>query len=234
MADYLSPSENDAPNLQVLSVLSDLRFSMPGIVEEFDAETNLVKVTPAIKAKISVDGKVEYKKLPLILKVPVVIPCAQNAGLCLTIPIKKGDDCLLIFSDRMIDNFVKDGTVNGPVSPECCGGDNKTSEPRMHHLTDAVCIPGILSIPTKIPNWNPEHMELRTKDGKNFIRVGSGGYGIRLTSGGGFDNEGADIRMQGGQIWFYGAEKIITRTRINRREHPPEATGEDGEPTMPE
>lgn len=76
-------------------------------------------------------------------------------------------------------------------------------------------------------------LEFRTKDGKNFIRIGAG-YGIRLTVDGGFEKGGSDIRIQGGKIWHYASEKLITRTPIDRNEEPPSRTGETGEPTMPE
>lgn len=78
-----------------------------------------------------------------------------------------------------------------------------------------------------------ETIEFRTKDGKNFIRIGAG-YGIRMTVDGGFDNGGSDIRMKGGKIWQYAAEKLITRTPMDRKEEPPARSSETGEPTMPE
>lgn len=76
-------------------------------------------------------------------------------------------------------------------------------------------------------------IEFRTKDGKNFIRIGAD-YGIRMTVAGGFEEGGSDIRMKGGQIWRYGAEKLITRTPMDRKEEPPSRSSETGEPTMPE
>lgn len=77
-------------------------------------------------------------------------------------------------------------------------------------------------------------IEFRTANGRNFIRIGPESYGIRMTAAGGFAAGGSDIRMQGGNIWVYAKEKYISRNEINRREIPPEPTGETGEPTMPE
>lgn len=79
-----------------------------------------------------------------------------------------------------------------------------------------------------------ESIELRTAGGKNFIRIGPEDYGIRISVDGGFENGGSDVRIQGGKIWHYGAEKLISRTRVNRSEIPPTPMGETGEPTMPE
>lgn len=78
-----------------------------------------------------------------------------------------------------------------------------------------------------------ESMEIRTKDGANCIKIGKD-YGIRITADGGFENGGSDLRLKDGQIWEYGAEKLVRRTKVNRTEEPPAATGETGGPTMPE
>ncbi len=230
MASRIFPSESESLESIISQMLAQANFNLPGIVEEFNSDTQMAKVIPAIKRKV-VDGKkIEYVKMPIILNVPIVIPCVQMAGLLLTLPIRKGDEGTIFFSDRFIDNFVEKG---GFQPPECCGADNKTTEPRAHSLTDAQFFPGIITKPNAIPNWNTEAMELRTKDGKNYIRLGPGDYGIRLTTGGGFDAGGSDIRMQNGKIWFYGAEEISTRTRKTWSEQPPVATGGVREPTMP-
>lgn len=232
MADNREVSESVAMDLLLSGHSSGLYFCRPGIIEEFDPAANLAVVRPAIQAKVTPrEGQPQYITFPTIIRVPVVIPYAQKAGLCITVPIRKGDECLLLFSDRMIDNFVKTG---GIVKPECCGGDNKTSEPRQHDLTDAICIPGIISQPFKVKNWNTEAIEMRTVDGKNYVRVGEGDYGIRMTSGGGFDQGGADIRMKDGKIWWYAAEEINTRTPMKWTEEPPTSSGGTRGPTMPE
>lgn len=176
MSDYLCPTDNDAQRLMMQAVAAELRCALPGFIEEFDPETNLAKVRPAIKAKISIDGEIKYEKLDVIIRVPVVIPYGQIAKLCLTVPIKKGDECTLVFSDRMIDNFIKEGAKGGEcVAPECCGGANKTSEPRTHSLADAICFPGCVSQPYKIPEWNTEAIELRNYDRTAYISLDTDG-----------------------------------------------------------
>jgi hypothetical protein len=233
MASRVYPSESDALESIIEKMLAQANFCLPGIVEEFNADTQMAKVVPAIKRKVTDGEKVEYVKMPIILSVPIVLPCVQIAGLLLTLPIRKEDEGMIFFSDRFIDNFVEKG---GFQPPEACGGDNKTTEPRAHSLTDAQFFPGVITKPhaKRIPNWNTEAMELRTFDGKNFIRLGSGDYGIRFTSGGGFDEGGSDIRMKGGKIWFYGAEEINTRTVKKWSEEPPTSTSGTREPTMPD
>lgn len=78
-----------------------------------------------------------------------------------------------------------------------------------------------------------ETIEIRTKDGKNFLRIGVG-YGVRLTEGGGLEEGGSDIRMKDGKIWRYAARELITRTPEDWKEEPPSRTGGTRGPTMPE
>lgn len=143
----------------------------PGYIESFDARTQLVQVTPAIMMKKSVDGKVEYKKLPIIINVPISLMYAQTLGLVVTLPIRKGDECTLIFSDRFLDDFIEKGAQQGNAKPECCGSDNKTSEPRMHHMTDGICFPGIITKPFRVPKYNTEAIEIRNKDRTCFFSM---------------------------------------------------------------
>lgn len=234
MADNREPTESTALERVVRGVIGGMCFCRPGFIESFDVNTQLVRVTPAIMMKASIDGKVEYKKLPILINVPISLFYAQTLGLIMTLPITKGDECTLIFSDRALDNFIEQGAQGGNAKPEVCGGNNQTSEPRMHDLVDGICIPGIITKPFRIPNYNPDAMEMRTRDGKNYIRLGSNDYGLRFTTGGGFDEGGSDIRMKDGKIWFYAAEEISERTKKKWSEQPPIATGGTREPTMPD
>lgn len=187
MSDRRFANENAAMVDMVESIVSQMRFALPGIIEEFDVNTNLAKVKSAIQAKWYEDGKPVYKDFPIVEQVPVMIQYAPTQCLCMTLPLKKGDPCLLIFSDRMIDNFVKEFKKGGnPVKPECCGGANKTTEPRMHHLTDAICLPGLYGQPDKIKNWNPNAIEIRNSDRTAYFSLNKNGSIYMKAPGGVF------------------------------------------------
>lgn len=172
MADTHYPSFSETMQSLIDAAVDRRYFIRPGVIVEFDAATNLAKVRPAIKAKEVVDGKADYVQLPKIIRVPVVVPYAQTAGLCLTLPLRPGDECVLLFSDVFIDEFVKRGSCGGEcAAPECCGGDNLTTHVRMHDLTDAICLPGVISQPCKLPEWNTDAIELRNKDRTAFISL---------------------------------------------------------------
>lgn len=167
---FLNSSEQSAVN--VLDVLAGMRFCLPGIIQKFDPATNRAEVVPAIKGKLSFGGKASYISLPPILEVPVVIPCSQSAGVCVTVPIAPKDECLLLFSDRMLDQFLANGGVQ---NPEAVGPHNQTTEPRQHDLTDAICVPGIITRPNVIANWNNECVEMRDKGREKYVSLGPDG-----------------------------------------------------------
>lgn len=230
MAARVFPSESYALETIMESKIAEACVCMPGIVQEWDAAKQVAKVLPAIRRKVFKDGKPVYEDMPVLHCVPVVIPFSQNAGCLLTVPIRKGDEGILIFADRALDMFQ---TKGGCQPPECCGGENETTEPRAHSLTDAVFVPGIITRPNVVPKWNDKGIELRDKERKNFIHVGEDG--IRLTSGGGLAEGGCDIRMQGGKMWVYSAKEYITAKKESWTEEPPVASGGGKrEITMPE
>lgn len=168
MASRFFPTESDAQESIIARMLAQACFAIPGIIEEFNAKTQIAKVYPAIKRKTINGDSVKYVKMPVILNVPVVVPFAQTVGLLITLPIKKKDEGLIIFADRMIDEFVEKGECQ---PPECCGADNKTTEPRAHSLTDAIFVPGIISKPKAVPNWSTEAIEIRNRDRTCFFSM---------------------------------------------------------------
>jgi hypothetical protein len=77
------------------------------------------------------DGDRVTDKQPIIPSVPVVYP--GGGGFTVTWPLAVGDEVLLVFSDDSLDKYLQVGG-QGDIDPE---------DDRRHHLTDAICIPGI-------------------------------------------------------------------------------------------
>lgn len=177
MADYSVTSPSEAFGMQFYRMAGQIRCAMPGIIISFDPATQTATVQPAIKMKVNLGDGVKQMDLPVITNVPVVLPFAQTAGLLLTLPIKPGDECLLVFADRSIDNF----TQGGGVQPTVATASDDTTTPRAHSLSDAICIPGIISNPQAVPDYNEEHIELRDRERKQYISLGPDG--ITITDG---------------------------------------------------
>lgn len=173
---------------------------IPGIVEEWDAAKQLAKVKPAVKRKwLNKDtGKPEYDCMPVLCKVPVVVPYSQQAGLLLTVPIRKGDEGLLLFADRSIDMFIKNGGEQNPE--ECCGADKQYTDPRAHSLSDAVFIPGIISQPNIVEDWQEDAIEIRNKDRTAYFRLDEqGNLTFKTTGALNFETAG-DMTFKGANI----------------------------------
>ena len=148
-------------NKGVEARLKDLHTSMPGIVQSFDPETQLASIQPAIR-RIFISREEDKdiltpSNLPILINVPVIFP--RGGGFSLTFPVKKGDECMLVFSERSIDNWHKTGKVKVPGAK------------RFHSLSDATAIVGISSVPNKIPNYDPDNAEIKKDDGTVSIKL---------------------------------------------------------------
>ena len=85
--------------------------------------------------RTTVEGKVEPR--PRLDEVPVVFPYSGTKGI--TFPLEDGDPCLLVFSQRSIDDWVT-LKLEAPVT-----------DSRLHDINDAFCIPGPASPLSVIP-----------------------------------------------------------------------------------
>lgn len=137
------------------SRLKDLHTSMPGIIETFDPVKQLASIQPAIKRIfITREGDIEIltpANLPILINVPIIFP--RGGGFSLTFPVKKGDECLLTFCERSIDNWHETGQVRVPGAR------------RFHSLSDATAFVGISSLTNKIPNYDDTNVQLKSDDG---------------------------------------------------------------------
>ena len=75
------------------------------------------------------NGIIKYVQYPLLINIPILFQ--QVGGYVISFPIKKGDECLVIFSDLSIDNWWLKGNVQNPV------------EIRRHDLSDGIAIFGL-------------------------------------------------------------------------------------------
>lgn len=101
------------------------------------------------------DEVVEYRDYPLLIDIPVVVIRGGAAGL--TMPIKEGDDCLILFNDRDIDNWFNGQNTGGVASP------------RLHSMSDGIALVGLSSLSTKIESYEAEKVVLFNDQAKFTI-----------------------------------------------------------------
>jgi hypothetical protein len=170
---YLNPDNETSDRIRTEAGYKDLRVCLPAIILKFDATKQRAEVRPAVKMKdTSYEGEVTYPDMAKIFNVPVVMPYGQGAGLLLTIPIQAGDACLLVFSDKYLDEFNKTGTYSRPGASQNEGN----TIPRSHSLTDAICIPGYFTAPVAVPDYSTDHIEIRDKNRKMYFSLGADGF----------------------------------------------------------
>lgn len=177
MADYNIIHDSERFSIQFWRIIRQMRCALPGVIVSFNSKLQTATVQPALTMKVTLSDEISYTPLPPIENIPVVLPFAQSAGLLLTLPIQTGDECLLIFSDRALDDFVQNGGISNTTQP----GAELTGNPRCHDLSDAICIPGIISTPQAVPSYNTEHIELRDRERNQYISLGP--EGITITDG---------------------------------------------------
>lgn len=170
-------------------VSTTLRVALPGIIQSFEPDTVTCVVQPAIKGSVrNASGQPVSQALPLLVDVPVIFP--RGGGCTITFPVKKGDECLVIFSDRCIDFWWQNGDVQEPV------------DPRQHDLSDAFALVGPQSQKEKISAISTEALQIRTDEGQAFIELKQSGEvnitTTRLTLNGNLHVNG-DITSTGDQ-----------------------------------
>lgn len=146
--------------------LMDLHTCMPGTIVSFDPATQLAQIQPSIKrvfksVAIRDEETLTEANLPVLKDVPVIFPRA--AGFSMTFPVTTGDECLIYFNERSIDNWNETG---GEVSPLGF---------RQHDLSDAIAIVGIASQPNKISSFNANDPEWRNSDASQRITLKTNG-----------------------------------------------------------
>ncbi len=135
----------------------NLKVAMPGEVIKYDRKKMLADVQPQFNRKYK-DGSVV--EMPIIYNVPVAHPRAGTAYIHM--PIKKGDNVLLVFADRSMEKWLTSG---GKVDPE---------DVRNHHIADAIAYPGLYPFNNNVPVSNGDDIIMRNDGpggGKCEVRV---------------------------------------------------------------
>lgn len=104
-----------------------------GKIVSFDKDTQTASVELLIKKLVGEDlnGNKSYIKNSILVDVPCVVICGGSGRL--EMPISSGDECLVLFNDRQIDNWF-------------VSGDSSTIDiKRSHDLSDGIALVGIKS-----------------------------------------------------------------------------------------
>ena len=155
--------------------LTDIRVCLPARIESYDHTTQRAEVTPLLR-RAYVDG--ETDSMPVIAGVPVVWP--RSGGASLTMPVRRGDGVMLVFSDRSLDRWLVQG---GEVTPD---------DRRKHDLSDAIAIPGLYSFADQSP-----------QDNNDDVLLQYAGSSLRMKADGDIEiTAGKNVQITGDRIDF--------------------------------
>lgn len=134
----------------MLKTSNSIRVAMPASIESYDFKTQKADVKIDIQELYKDGTTIEY---PVLSGVPVIFP--RCGGASITMPVVRGDTCLLIFLDRDATSWL-------------LGGKNvKPKSTRNHHLSDAIAIMGLCPFTNKSPSKNNNDL-LINYDGSNI------------------------------------------------------------------
>lgn len=158
--------------------------ALPGYVESFDPDNVTVVVQLGIQhQRLMPDGTVKQVTPSLLQDVPVYFP--RGGGCTLTFPIKKGDECLVIFACRSIDSWWQSGGVQAQ------------SDSRSHDMSDGFAIIGPMSQANKIGNISTSKTQLRSDDGSTYVELDPQGQIVNVTAPGGMTVDAPNVHFTG-------------------------------------
>lgn len=159
------PSMADLLKLFRKNLMLDFACHHIGVIQSFNPTKQTVSVSIAYKKTFfqlnAVTGAYDavLRDYPLLIDCPAIVLGGGNANL--TFPINKGDECLILFNDRDIDNWFQSGQL-GPVST-----------PRLHSLSDGFALVGINSLANSISGYDTTRAVLRNGNtGTTIVGVG--------------------------------------------------------------
>ncbi|AFC22583.1 putative baseplate protein [Bdellovibrio phage phi1422] len=139
------------PNLR--DVLDDLRKDIflnlnchsIGKIQKVNANNQTVEIKIVYKKTNIVrsrdgDYKQKLEEYPVLLDIPFVNLRGGKAGL--SMPIKAGDECLVLYCDRTIDDWFANGIVGA------------LSSNRMHSMSDAIALVGVNSMQNLVEGYD--------------------------------------------------------------------------------
>ena len=194
----MSDSLYNAIESQIKRAQSNVYTALPAKVLSFNGHTVSCQV---MINRVNANG--QEITIPPLVDVPAQFPHA--GGFCITVPIKAGDEGLVIFSSRCIDGWY------------ASGGQSKPLDNRINDLSDGFFIVGCNSVPNKIPDFYNDGVSMQTDDGSTHIRLTNGKIYIKgdIEQEGNFNQSGGNTNSTG----TITAEDVKTNKGIDLNKH---------------
>ncbi len=162
----------EATRRAMLALQARMWTALPGFIWDYDPGANTATVHMGVSSLARADGDAyAASAFPLLPDVPIQFP--GGGGAALTFPLKRGDECLLVFSSRPIDAWWQSGGVQRPGNA------------RMHSMSDAVALVGLRSRGNVPAGISTTEVQLRSDDGQAVVGLNPTTHAITITAPGG-------------------------------------------------
>lgn len=166
-----TPEWPEVLDIAIASFIRDVNVALPGRIESYDSDLQKATVKPLVKRLLADENGEEILEiLPVIPGVPVVFP--RGGGFFISMPVKPGDFCLLVFNSFPIDKYI--------------AGDGKDTNPDdfdTHNMSDAVALMGFAPFSKAIAGADPDNLVMGKENGPQIhladekIELGGKGSG---------------------------------------------------------
>lgn len=168
----IQPDLSDVLMNLKLDIFATMNCVKVGKITSFDVTKKTAQVQILFKRVLPDETVVAY---PLLIDCPVFT--LQGGGGSIQFPIAAGDQCLLLFSDRRLDEWFQNG------------GEAVPGDARMHDMSDAIALVGLNALTSDLPDY-PTDKVIVTYNGvsvalesSGVVFTGTGGAEIDLASG---------------------------------------------------
>ena len=178
---------------------AQMHTAMPGHIVSYNSATMTCSVQVGIQGVQRMqDGTRKNVSIAPIIDVPVHFP--GGGGHTMTFPVKPGDECLIIFSERSIDNWFQHG---GTMPP---------SDFRMHDINDAFALVGTRSQGNTLPNVATDTVQMRSDDGKTLVQVDGPNTAIILWAAGAGGETHVFVDGANGEVIMTAPKQVVMHT----------------------
>ena len=167
------PSQTTLTDAQKRDIMLSINCARVATIVSYDPgvagqrpPTATVQIAQQAVTRVDFEGNQTLSPYSELTLVPVWFP--GGGGYSMTFPVKPGDECLLIFHDRELDNWY----LNGAGLPP--------SLPRAHDLADAIALVGMRSSPRALGNGSTSAVQIISD---NYTSPSGAGELLQITPG---------------------------------------------------
>lgn len=163
-----TPTLASVMNTFVRDYLKSHHTMLPAVIDSFNSSTQRAKVKIAYSQELFSGEKLDY---PVLVDVPVFM--MRWGGFTISMPVKKGNECGVLFSERSLSRFKKFGSTN-----------DVPTDVRFFDLSDGWAVCGLNSDKNKIPSYDSDNLVIKSDNGNTaFTLTNDGKFSIENSSG---------------------------------------------------